>query len=200
MTEKDIMGAASIAISAYTYTVYISGILRGRTRPHVFSWAVWALLLVVTFLAQMVKGAGPGSWVTGFDAAACLAIMLLALKRGETHITRSDWCAFLGGVAAIPLWLVTGDPLLSVILNTAITVFGFWPTVRKSWSAPWSEVVRSYMLAGPAFVLSLAALESVTWTTALYPAVMMVVNVGFACMLLLRRHQLQDSKKSGTSS
>jgi hypothetical protein len=45
------------------------------------------------------------------SAAFCLGIGILALFRGEKHITCGDWMAFLTTFLAIPLWVVTADPL-----------------------------------------------------------------------------------------
>jgi len=72
------------------------------------------------FFAQLSDKAGAGSWATGLSAAFCLDIGILALFRGEKHITRGDWIAFLTTFLAIPLWVVTSDLLWSVLLVTGI--------------------------------------------------------------------------------
>jgi hypothetical protein len=192
MLIKEAIGGFAIILSIYTYVPYFYGIYTQKTKPHAFSWIIWGLILSIACTAQVVKSAGPGAWVTGFEAMACLTVAVISLKYGERNITRSDWCFFLPTISAIPLWIMIGDPLWSVILLTVISVAGFGPTLRKSWHAPETEVAQTYLLTGPAYAMSLIAIENVTWTTALYPATLMVANAGFGFMILLRRKRRAD--------
>ncbi|MFH1158234.1 MAG: hypothetical protein V1721_05050, partial [Pseudomonadota bacterium] len=193
---KEVLGAFATVISIYTYVPYFTGIYKGKTKPHAFSWIVWALILGITCTAQIVKKGGAGAWITIFETLATSTVAIIALISGEKNITRSDWYSFLAALAAIPLWVMTGSPLLSVILVTIISISGFWPTLRKSWSLPWSEVAQTYILSGPAYALSLMALQNMTWTTAFYPAMLMIVNTGFGLTLLIRRRYIGNPEKS----
>ncbi|TAL29098.1 MAG: hypothetical protein EPN97_13745 [Alphaproteobacteria bacterium] len=184
---KTILGAIAAGISIYTYVPYFIGIFKGRTKPHAFSWIIWALVTGITSAAQIVSHGGAGAWVTIIEALATSAVSIIALFKGETNITRGDKIGFGLSLSAIPLWIATGDPLWSVILVTAISVSGFWPTFRKSWPQPWGEVAQTYLLAAPAYALSITALDELNWTTALYPGVLMVANLAFGATLLLRR-------------
>lgn len=192
MTTTEVIGATATALAVYTYIPYFVGIYHGQTRPHVFSWIVWSLILGINATAQVLEGAGAGAWITVFETLASLTVAGIALKYGEKNIARSDKYSFLAALAAIPLWYITADPLWSTILVTIICVIGFWPTLRKSWIAPRSEVAQTYLLSGPAYALSLAALENITLTTAFYPSVLMTVNTSFAAMLLMRRYYLRN--------
>jgi len=190
MISKELFGVIAVVISLGTYLPYYAGLLKGETKPHVFSWIVWSLILTITCAAQITKGAGAGAWITVLETLGSSGIALFALFAGEKNITRSDWFFFCGALTAIPLWAVTGDPLASAMLVTCIGVASFWPTVRKSWQQPGDEVAVTYILSGPAYACSLLALEKVTLAAAFYPAVFMVVNAAFGIMLLARRQIL----------
>lgn len=73
------------------YIPYFRTIALGRTKPHAFTWLVWAALTGVAFAGQVVDGGGPGAWVTGFTAAVSVVIFFIALWRGEKNIVRADW-------------------------------------------------------------------------------------------------------------
>jgi len=185
--EKDWIGliAGGIAICAMLF--YLDGMARGRVRPHVLSWLIWAVVAGVAFAAQITNLAGTATLTTGATALACLLIAGMAFKHGDRSMVRSDWMLLVAALAAIPLWLAAEDPLLSVMLVTTIDLVAFWPTLRKSWHRPHEESIETYTLLGITFGLSLLALNVVSLTTALYPSFLFVANLGFVAMVLVRR-------------
>src|SRR5882672_7911387 len=116
MSNKELVGLVSALLSVVTFVPYICSIVKGKTKPHLFTWIVWFLATSIVAAAQYSKNAGPGVWTTIFSCFDCLAVIVLALRWGERHITKSDWITFFGALLAIPLWYATDDPLWSVIL------------------------------------------------------------------------------------
>jgi len=139
------------------------------------------------FFAQLSDKAGAGSWATGLSAAFCLDIGILALFRGEKHITRGDWIAFLTTFLAIPLWVVTSDLLWSVLLVTGIDAIAYYPIFRKSYAKPDEELAFKYVLTVIRYLLSLLAIEHYTVVTSVYQLVSIFMEVGIVAMLLWRR-------------
>ena len=80
------VGIGSLIVSTISYVIYITDIVKGKTKPHSFSWLVWSVLGLTAYLIQVTEGAGAGAWVNGYSAIACAAIFLLALKFGEKKI------------------------------------------------------------------------------------------------------------------
>lgn len=163
----------------------------GRTKPHVFSWLVWAVLTTVACAGQITEGGGPGAWVTGFTALVSYGIFFFALFRGEKNITVTDWLCLLGAAGSMVAWWATHGPLLAVILITIIDALGFAPTFRKSFYSPDEETALTYALSALKFILAIIALRNFTVVTWLYPASLVVMNAGFVGMVMLRRRQLQ---------
>lgn len=191
--EKEILSGIGVLITLIGYAAYIISILCGNTKPHPFSWIIWASLTAIAFFAQISDGAGVGSWVTGTTALISFIIVGLAYwKSGLQQITRSDWIIFLLGMAAIPLWIITETPLWSVILITVIDNSGFYSTVRKSWTKPYEELPFHYITAGTKFIFSVMALENFTMITALYPLSLVAANFLFLAMLYYRRWKLKS--------
>lgn len=190
MMNQDLIGIVSALIGIYAFYPYLRDILRRKTRPHIFTWAVWSLLMLTGFAAQIVEGAGAGAWTTGALGGLNLLVLILALKYGEKSFTRSDWAMLSVSLLAIPLWVLTQNPLWSVILISLIDAVAFLPTFRKSWTRPHEETLETYSLIGLSVLLSFAALETVTLTTVLFPATLFTVNAVFVAMSLIRRRQL----------
>ncbi|MCC6954484.1 MAG: hypothetical protein IT290_10225 [Deltaproteobacteria bacterium] len=184
---KVALGVTAVVIGLASYVPYLQNIINGRARPHAFSWLVWGLLTVVSFAGQVVKGAGAGSRVTGVTAILCFVIFGFSLARGEKSITRGDCVSLSFALLAIPLWVVTNEPLLAIILVTVIDAVGFYPTVRKSWTKPWEETALTYFGSSVKFFLAILALEQYSVTTVLYPLYLVVSNLMFVALVLWRR-------------
>lgn len=189
MDSKLGFGILSAIVSVLQYPAYIRNVIKGKTKPHAFSWFVWGLPCGIVFAAQITKGGGAGTWATGLTTIFCTAIFLLALRYGEKEITLLDKTCLVMALLAIVLWVATKDPLGSVILITIADLIGFIPTLRKSMTKPHEETASSYLIGSLKWLLSVFALGSFTLTTALYPATMTVANTALVGMLIYRRRQ-----------
>ena len=190
MTEKEILGGLSFVMGMACFAVSIWAFYRGSTKPHLFTWLLWSILLSIAFAVQVVENAGPGSWHIGISALIAFFIVGVSFFRGEKHITKSDWAAFIIAMSAIPVWQMTGNPLWAIIIVSMIDAAAYYPTFRKSWMKPWEEPALAYFIGMVQFSLSLFALERVAFTTALYPAVVVAMNVTMVLLLLCRRKVL----------
>lgn len=189
--SKEHIGLLSVGLTLIAYIPYFRSLVAGETRPHLFSWIIWTVMNGMAFAAQYMQGAGAGSWMTGFTALISLAVIGFAFRSGEKNITRSDWLAFGGALLAIALWLITKDPLASVIIVSLIDLLACYPTLRKSYNKPWEENVFLYTMCGVRSLLGLFALEAVSLVTALYPIAMTTSNGLITFMLLWRRSKVE---------
>jgi len=133
---------------------------------------------------------GSGAWITLSIAVVMFGIFLLGLKWGEKDIRAMDIVFFVAALAAIPLWLVVAQPLLSMMLLTAIDVLGFAPTIRKSWSKPESETLSSYAINGARHALSVFALAEYNLLTVLFPIAWVFINMFFVVFLVWRKSSI----------
>jgi len=172
------------------YALYFRSIFRGETKPHVLSWFTYAVIDAIVFLAQVVKGAGPGAWPLLLSVIANSVIVVLALRRGEKDLKISDWISFSAALFSILLWVLTSDPLIAVVFATFVNIFALYPTFRKSYSKPYEESITLWSLDVFRFGLSILALSSFNPTTVLFTASIVVLNSSLVTMVLLRRRQL----------
>lgn len=188
---KQLLSAAAIAVTLAAYVPYVFAIRRGEIKPHVFSWVIWGLSIMVVFLAMLAGGGGPGAWPIGVSALVTCYIALLAYRRrADLHITRTDWACFFAALSAIPFWFFTSNPLWAVAIMTLVDLSGFGPTARRAYSYPHEESIAFFALFALHCGLALLALENYSVTTMLYQVV-----VGLACLIMSimvawRRHAL----------
>lgn len=181
----------SLALTVLAYLPYMISTARGRTRPHVFSWTLWGLLMLVAAAGQQAGDAGPGAWATAASAVFCIIIAVQALlQKGDRSIRQSDVAVFAGGLLALPLWYVTQDPLSAIIMVTLIDAAGYAPTLRKSWHAPWHEMPYHYIVSNLKHLSALAAMQVFSMTTVLYPAALLLLNTALVCIIYGRRRRV----------
>lgn len=185
---KPWLGLLAAILTCVAFLPYIVSILRGQTRPHVFSWVIWSINTSVAFLAMLHAGGGAGAVVIGFSAGVTLFITILAwIHRADVEVTISDRLFFIAALAAMPLWHWMEDPFWAIWLITLIELLGFGPTLRKTWSQPYSESMTFYVVMMLRNVLVIAAMDHITLTTSLFPGAMALVCVGLIAIMVWRR-------------
>lgn len=188
---KIIFGFIATLIALVSYVPYIRDVLKGKTKPHAFSWFVWGLLTAIGFAVQVVEHGGAGAWALGITVPLCLFICLYAFFKGNREFSLFDWLSLAGSLLAIFLWWLTGDPFLAVILISIADVVGFFPTFYKSYYRPQDETSSMYSLSAIKYLFSLVASQSYTLTLAFYPGVLVIANGVFVLMLFIRKKQLK---------
>ena len=192
MDLKSALGALAVAMTIAAHVPYLRATLNGTNKPHIFTWIIWTLLTFIAFAGQVAGHAGPGAWVTGVTGPdLCRHHYCGVAARCEKDITRGDGIMFACGLAAVPLWLTTSDPVWAMMLISAIDASAFMPTIRKSWHRPHQENSFMYGFNLPRHVVALCALRHYSLTTTLYPAMLLAMNAITYMILYIRRYRLR---------
>ena len=194
-STKVLLGWLGVAVTLIAYLPYFWDLFSGKTKPHAFSWLIWGILTGIGFASQLAGHGGPGAWISGISSVILIVIFVLACFCGERKITRADWTFLFLALSAIPLWIVTETPLWSVLLVILIDLFGFVPTLYKSYHQPFQETALTYGLNSLKYVIGLLALSNYSVVTAAYPSYNVITQTGFAAFLYWRRAQLAAKPK-----
>lgn len=192
---KSIVIIVAIIIALAGYIPYIRDCIKGKNRPHVISWFIWALVSFIAFGIQLLNHGGAGSYINLFMGIICTTIFFFGLKNGTKDITKVDWVAFILAMIAIVLWLIVKQPLLSIILVIFIDIMSFLPTMLKGWRNPYTETALTYGLSGVKNALSIYALGTYSLVNVMYPAYSLIANLFFVGLLIFRKRVF---KKRGT--
>jgi len=191
MQNKELLAAIAIALTFIVFLPYIRSILKGKTKPHVFSWVIWGSTTFVVFLAQLADNGGAGAWPIGVSGIITIYVAFLAyIKKSDSTITRTDWIFFLLAMTSLPLWYLTSDPLWAVIILTTVDIIGFGPTFRKAYNHPFEEQLTFYAIFVVRNFIAILALEQYSLTTILFPAATAVACLLFILMSIYRRRML----------
>lgn len=188
---KELFGALAVVLAFVAYIPYYRDILRGKTQPHTYSWALWSFITVLLVSLQVKGGAGSASWVTIAAGLLCLGVVVLSLKNGKKNITPSDTFVAVLSLTAVGFWLIADQPVISAILVILSDMFAFIPTVRKSWYKPHSETLSMYVTNTFRFLLTFMAIETYTFLSASWIVAWILGNGLFSVMLVIRRKQVK---------
>lgn len=184
------LGIVTVVMAGIAYGLYFRSIFRNETKPHPFTWFLFLVLDGTVFTAQVAGGAGPGAWSMGIGTLLAGVVFFLSLSRGEKRIAKFDWIclgiAFLG----IGGWILTSNALVAVVFAVLTDTLAKAPTIRKSYLRPYEESVSIWAMDVVRFALSILALSTISLTTALSPAEIIVTNAIVVVVILIRRRTL----------
>lgn len=194
--DERTFSAIAIALTLLAFYPFIRAILKGKSRPHVFSWFIWSAVTFTVATAQLAGGAGVGGLPLALSGLITGGVALLALsKSADTSIYRSDW-VFLGlAFTALPLWWLTSDPLAAVLILTTVDLLGFGPSIRKAWTLPHEENALFFTIGAIRNGFVILALEHYSWTTALFPAAVGIACLMFVAFILARRFAAKSANR-----
>ncbi len=187
---KLIISVVAVILTFVGYFPYIFNIFIGKTKPHIFSWFIWSITTFIIYALQVSGGAGTGAWATLSVAIILLLVFFLGLKNGNKNIKKIDIVFLILALFALAFWLIVEQPVLSIILLALVDMFGFGPTIRKSYSDPYSETLSLYTITTVRHALSFFALAEYNIITWLFPITWVFANALFSIFLIVRRKKI----------
>ena len=166
---------------------YLWDILKGRVKPHPYTWLVWSLVSGIVFFGMLAKGAGWGALPVAASEIFTVIIFLFSLTYGFKGITRTDTIFLLVALGGIVPWILTKDPTLSVIVAVGIDLVAFVPTLRKTWQYPSTETPILYSTNVLRHILALFSLQTYNIATTLHSIAMICTNTLMTLFILLRK-------------
>ena len=192
MEYKSVLSAIAIAMMIIGYIPYLRDTIKGSTKPHVFSWLIGMIISFIAFGLQIQEKSGPSSYVTLSAAIISSVIVFYSFKNKDKDITKWDYICLALSVASLVAWLIVKQPVLSMFFVILTETISFIPTIRKSWKKPYTETLSSYVTNFFRFIVALLALNKYTFVAIGYPLTWLLLNGGFATLLIYRRKQLRD--------
>ena len=177
---------------------YLRDALTGKVKPHPYTWFIWSIVSLTTFLGGLAKGAGIGAIPTGIAEGFTVLIFLLSLKYlfqgGAKHIRVIDNYFLAAALLGLIPWALTKDPTLSVVIMVGIDVVAFIPTLRKTWMHPETERPLLYGMNVGRHILTLLSLGSYNIATTIHSVAMIGINT-LMVLFMQRKSQGATSEK-----
>ncbi len=177
--------AALIAIAAYA--PYARDIYKDKVKPARSARIMFVLLLTVTLLQQNQLHSGWLLAITLGDWAGCVAILLLALKRGVGGLSKVDLACYGLLIVGVMVWQATGNALLALHLSVVTDVIAFTPTLLKTWHQPWTETPLFFVLGGAAPFINIIGAGKYSYGILLFPVYLGLINLLEAVLIIARQ-------------
>lgn len=166
---------------------YLKDVIKGVVCPHPYTWFIWSIVSMTTFLGGLVKGAGIGALPTGIAEGFTIIIFLFSLKylfKGKAgHIRKVDHYFLAVALIGLVPWALTKDPTISVIIVVLIDIVAFIPTLRKAWLHPETERPLLYEMNTARHILTLFSLQSYNIATMFHSMAMICSNTLMAAFI-----------------
>ena len=183
--------ALTLIFTLIANSYYIVTIFRGQTKPHIYSWIIWAIINTIAVSIQLEHNAKWGALTLWVGLIICIIVSIISVWYGEKKITRFDTFSFIITLFIIPLWLVAKQDMIAMMLAIAMDALSFIPTARKSFSKPHEENLLPYFASGTSFFISIFLSQQKSLINILYPIVICGVNFIFIGYIYLRRKTIK---------
>ena len=190
MTKEILVVIASL-LAVVGNIPYLFDVVKGRVKPHPYTWLVWTIVSCVVFFGQVAKGAGIGAIPTAVAEVFTLLIFIFSLKYGFKNPPRIDKFFLALAIAGIIPWILTKDPTISVIIVVSIDLLAYIPTLRKTFKNPKSETPFLYSTNILRQALTLGALKSYNIATMLHSIVMIITHSLMVFFITMRRKEMR---------
>ena len=192
---KDLLGSIAVILTFIAFVPYIYSIIKGKTRPHIFTWVIWSISVMIIFFAALKGKSGAGAWAIGISALIYIFIVILSYyKKSDKYITRRDIILLIIAISAIPIYYIFIDPLWSVILLVSIIFIGYLPTISKTYRKPETENITLYAIMFTRNLLIIFAIENYNLANLLFPIISNIGNMILIFILLVKRGKKMDKE------
>ncbi|MCE9517542.1 hypothetical protein K8Q96_00900 [Candidatus Nomurabacteria bacterium] len=172
---------------------YLRDVIKGRVKPHPYTWFIWTIVSCVVFFGQVAKGAGIGAIPTAFAEVFTVIIFLYSLKYGFKNPPRIDkYFLALALLGLIP-WFITKDPTISVIIVVLIDLVAFVPTLHKTYFHSQSETPVLYGSNVLRHSLIISTLGAYNIATMLHSISMIITNSIMVIFMKTRKYKKVDA-------
>ena len=185
----------SSALTAGAALPYLLDIVRGRAKPRIASWSIWAVVQAIGAASAFTAWQLPGACYTLLCAAGCAAVVFLGWRHGSREFGRLDAvCVTLAaeGVAllAVASWMPRLIPMSWAIAVSVGTDFlAYLPTFQHAWNRPGEEPWLPYAMFGAAAALVLFVADFRVLAGVIYPTYLFAADAAMVIMILASPHR-----------
>ena len=194
VTTYKILGLISPVVSGMGYIPYIVSILKGKTKPHPFSWFVWSLLGGLVLFFYYSVGARDTLPLAVLNFVGPIVILFFSLGHWEGGFSKFDYNCLVLSIAAVIFYVLYHNASLSLSISLFADFLAFLPTFRKSYYDFTSEDVLTWLFFFVGNLFSILAISRWSYSIALFPVYMAVMNGVNFSILYLRTHTLKKAR------
>lgn len=193
---KIVFATVASIFTIVAFFPYLKDIFKKTTKPHAYTWLIWSLTQGTAVAGLWHGGGGLGAISLAIGTVLVVFIFLLSFKYGTRNIKRSDTVILVGALSAILVWWQLDNPLLAVLMASAIDFSGYLPTFRKTFEEPWTETIGTYIIFSIGMLFTILALTEYNPLTLTYILTISSANIILIGIALTRRKIISNPVSS----
>lgn len=186
MDIKTVFIIVSSLLTVACIVPYIIDVVRRKTKPRVVSWLNWSLLSGIAGAASLSDHQYAAAILSFSATIETMIIVILGWKYGDKKIAKFDIYCQVAAIFGLLLWFVFSSPALAVIASVSIDFVATLPTIKHAWQKPSEETRSTFILAGAAAVLTVAAAKEAKITSLANPLYLVGINFLLGGILIIR--------------
>lgn len=175
----EILVFAAAFASLVAAGLYIRSMFRGNAKPNRVTWLMWSIAPFIATAAAMYTGvtwAAIPVFMTGF-APFLIFMASFLTKKAYWKLGRFDYLCGGLSASALVLWVVTMEPVLSIILAIASDAIASIPTLTKAWHNPETESVWPFITGLFNASASLVVAATSSFSEIAFPIYLLAINL-----------------------
>lgn len=139
----------SAAISLSGAFAYVRDMQRGKSKPNLVTWGLWAFAPLIATGAAL--SAESDLWATvrifmsGFGPLLVF-VAALVISQAYWKLSKFDYLCGAMSIVALGAWLIADEPVLAILFAAVADLFATIPTVFKAWRHPETETLYTYFV------------------------------------------------------
>ncbi len=188
---REVLTFLAAAIPIAGIIPYLINIVKGKTKPNIVTWLTWSLINGINAAAAFSDGAWQTAAYSTAGFIATASIVAFGLKFGQVKYTKFDMVCQVLALCGIPLWLLTSEPALAILLVVIVDFVGGLPTLVHAWQKPYEETLTTFALSGLGGALILLSLTRFDFIALAMPGYIFLFDTILVTSILLRRKSLK---------
>lgn len=187
-----VIGIIAGILALAGYIPYIISIFLGHTRPERATWFIWTLVGGLLAISYLFSGDQNTIWLPIGYFIGPLFVAILSIKYGYSTWSKLDTICVVAALISIIPWLLSKNPMFTLLLNVLIDSTGAIPTLIKTYREPETEDFTAWLIFFIANTLQVVAISEWNYA-ATYPIYLFFLA---GCMVLfIIRGKLKAKKE-----
>jgi hypothetical protein len=128
---------------------YIRDMFRGKSKPNLVTWGLWAFAPLIATGAALSASADGWATVRIFTSGFGPFLVFIAAfvaRQSYWKLSFFDYACGALSVIALVAWLGADSPVLAILLAATADLFATLPTLIKAWKFPETETMYTYFI------------------------------------------------------
>lgn len=175
---------------------YLRDTIRRSTVPHRSTWLIWSVIEVVAVQAHIADGARWSLAPLIIQAVGSCLILGLSVRLGSGGLSRIDLALIALAGVGVAGWLAVDTPMVATVCVIAADLIAAVMMLPKTWRAPETETLSTFVLAAVGGALTVGAVGSMSVALLVYPVYFFLVNAALALVIAYRRRLLGHGRRT----